>query len=226
MPVSYNVGDPFVRSTSRLRKTSRRAIVLTRKKGKSKTSKMSIIKTVNETKWFLAEAAATSLSTTPSMTVLNIVQQGDTGTTRDGNKILMTMVDLRVQLVVSDPTNLIRCLVVYDRQSNGSNPSTVGITNILDTVAAASQTMAPQLQPTKRRYKILLDRLFTMDLVNKYTWMLHKRIKVNRYTEYNGNAGSSADIVTGGLYLIFVSDSSAISHPTMQFTAKMFYKDT
>lgn len=192
----------------RAQKLSRRAVALT-----------------HETRYLLSDAAATSLSTTPSFTVLNLMQQGDTAGTRDGNKIYLQSVDLRVQLIVADTTNLVRMLLVYDRQSNASNPSAVGIANILDVPAAASQALGPQLIPTKRRYNILLDRIFTLDLVDKYTWMIHKHIKINKYTEYNGNAGTVADIITGGLYLIFISDSTAVSHPTMQFTAKLFFKD-
>lgn len=202
-----------------------------RPKSKSKKSfKGRVMGIVHEPKWTLTESGSTSVSTTPYFQIMNLISQGDTATSRDGNEIFMTTFDLRIQLVGADATNLVRIMIYYDRQFNNTNPTTAGLAVPLDTLSINNSIYAQHNINSRKRLKWIFDRTYslitnTTDQTDKYQRhiSIHKKIKMP--TIYTGNAGSLADILTGGLILAIVSDSSAVTHPTFTYSAKLNFRD-
>jgi len=68
-------------------------------------------------------SAATDISTTTALTLLNGISQGDTTITRTGGQIRITSVHIK-GTVTADPLNLLsdqyRMMVVWDAQANGA----------------------------------------------------------------------------------------------------------
>lgn len=145
----------------------------------------------------------TNGATTWTINCLNDVAQGTSATTRLGRKILMKSV--LVQGTLTNTTAQGRILIVYDRQTNGAAPAATD-------VLTSNTIMAVQNLDNRDRFIILADIWpYAQDetLCGEVSGagsagpMGYKRyIKCNLETIYGGNAGSVADINSGGLFMM------------------------
>lgn len=140
----------------------------------------------------------TNLASTWTITCLNDVVQGTSGTTRIGRKILMK--SLICQGYLTNTSNIARILIVYDKQSNGAAPAA---TDVL-----TSNTIFALMNLDNRDRFIVVADIYPFaqseNLAGNDTTTMayYLRRKMNLETIYSGNAGTVADITSGGLFMM------------------------
>jgi len=191
-------------------------------------------------------SAATDISTTTALTLLNGISQGDTTITRTGGQVRLTSVHIK-GTVTADPLNLLsdqyRMMVVWDAQANGAAPTLSGtVTSILDVTTITDLLIAPYNYSAMDRFKILMDKRVIINrrvvadtdpatgATQEYQPIVkpfNKRFKLGRTVRYavNSSTGTITDISTNSLYFIVVGNVAPASvNPTIQFSSRIYFK--
>lgn len=162
-------------------------------------------------------AGSSGLSGVPIIEVFNAVVQGTDSITRIGRKIMMTSLQLRYDCNVSlaatgvPPAGLqagdIRLLVVYDSQTNGAAPI---YSDILQATTTGSAFTAPMNLNNRERFKVIFDKIRHLDPQGpaSQSFKLYKKCRLPVIFN-SGNAGTVADIQTGGVFLMTISTVQA-----------------
>lgn len=164
-------------------------------------------------------AASTTIAGAPQFVCLNGTQQGSAADQRIGRQIMVRKLIGRMQFtnaqnlatgIATWPVTY-RFMVVYDMQANGS---TLALADMFET---PSNILSLQNLNNRDRFKIVTDKMWTIG--NPYfgqsqiskpnqakSYKFYKRL--NLPVQYNaGNAGTEADIATGTLWAIMLTDS-------------------
>lgn len=165
-----------------------------------------------ETKHVYAEASATSVSTSVLNTQISTIPQGDDEFRRTGNKVTMTGFYGKFQIVGADTTNVVR-IVLYIPKDPDDTLSGLNTYQILD----------------QDRFTILSDRLVTTSSsgVNNKVITIAKKFNRGRRRGVVTQFASSTttDVAKNALKIAWVSDSAAVSHPTIAYHYVMYFKD-
>jgi hypothetical protein len=144
--------------------------------------------------------------TTGVLTLVNSTVQGTSSIARVGNRIHMKSMLLRLNLAVVSPTSAstrIRCLVVYDKESNGAAPAA---TDILQ----ADTNCAPNNLYRPGRFITLIDEYLEPQNGTAVGYFLNRYVKLGLPVLYNsGNAGTIADFSAGSVYVLINSNGMA-----------------
>lgn len=150
---------------------------------------------------------------------------------------------------VLTPSYHIRMIALFDKQNNGAS-SAPDITEVLKEFnksgSSATDYSTPINISNAARFSILLDKTFTCqnyssendtNLVRISNGVKPIRVykKMNLFTQYNeGTAGTSADITSGALWLLFMLDLDATrgdntiaegNKPKLDLTVRLRYSD-
>lgn len=135
-----------------------------------------------------------------------------------GKVITPTHLTIRGTMAIGDTTNFMRLIVVQDRAA--------GIPTLANLLTASSQysvisTYDRQFNDT---YRVLYDKLYTLDVdtpVKAFKIKLSGK-KLNRIF-FGSTTGT---VERGGIYFCLVSDSAAVTHPTITACMwRLFFKD-
>ena len=146
--------------------------------------------------------------TTGAVTLLNGVARGDDINQRVGRRVRLASLQASIVNYVTPATGIDqthRCLIVYDKQSNGVAPA------ITDVLVSASTVAMPNLD-NRQRFVILYDKLMHLNAAAEPGSMV--AFKINKRLPYgvqfnSGDAGTVADIQTGGLFFITIGSIAA-----------------
>lgn len=198
-----------------------------------------------ELKWYDGYVAPFNISVAGIQNSLVQMAQGDTASTRTGNSIYTTSVQLRLSfqsIAASVAPVTIRVILFWDKQSNGANPIPSGLDNsnsLLDTTLVTDTTIAPRNFNTIERYKIIWDKTFVINPVLATTTVvatgavsivmpiykvINKVIKVKRNVKYDDPAGAITSIVTNNLAIAYFTDATA-NFPQIEASYRLYYKD-
>jgi len=170
-------------------------------------------------------------TSTPVVSHLSSVSQGDTASSRDGNAIkAVTSLDLNYQLVANTQAAVpqeCRIIVFQDKmQVADTNPSA---TDLFGTSTPTSYEMYTWDNKVSKRFSILYDR------VHSGLWgyngdgsgntrlqrKLHLKIP-NKRIIYNG--ANSTDINKNGIYIMTVCSTEATYGPTLAFQSRFGFE--
>jgi len=175
-------------------------------------------------KKFIDTTGTTNVPEVGTLSLLNPLGQGTSVITRIGQKIIIRSIDLRVRVSAAPPSaspslypNMVRVLLVWDNQPNGS---LANASDIIEDLTAGTGVISPQQKIYITRFRILWDKKFmlanmpTADAVTA---------KLNDYDQYykktrlqvgyaDSNNGDITDIITGALYLLAVGQHSATAN--------------
>lgn len=136
-----------------------------------------------------------------------------------GDKITPVGLSVRMQFTRVDATQMIRCIVIQNRA--GGVPL---LSTLLQSVGNITAPLSPYDVDYDNTYRVLYDQVWSMDSIRGTTMI--KKLKLNyrrlRPIWFNGADG---ELERGGIYLMFISDSAVSSHPTVDFRARLYYKD-
>lgn len=149
-----------------------------------------------------------AVDTTGAQYALNVMQLGNTASTRVGMKISIRSIEIRVYNQVTPATGIDqvhRMYLMVDRQANGVGPAAV-----TDYFSAANIYGLRQLA-NRKRFKCMLDKTIYLSAAGEANSGRFRKfyVKLRRplVVEYNtGNAGTVADIVTNFLFLGFIGN--------------------
>lgn len=161
---------------------------------------------------------------TGTFVLLNALTLGDQNGNREGTKIDMKSIQLRITGVDTDTYQQFRAILFIDKQSNGAAPI---LSDILQTTSNVIHTM--KTWNTRQRFRILWDKSWAADTTAplgyssmKLPLKYYKKLNVSTY--YNaGNTGGIADINKNALQLLLLSDSNVVTHPAIQVYGRLVY---
>lgn len=191
-----------------------------------------------------------NFNTTGSFTLLNATVPGASEQNRIGRKISMKSLMIRGwvrynQAGTTPGDDLLRCIVVYDRQPNGATPVISDILQDTDQAGTASSSITANINLSNAdRFKILRDWFWAVPQVvgiggaatqnGQITDCGAKEFSFKTFinlngmeTHYNaGTAGTIADISTGALFLVtYGARASADAQYKLSFGSRVRYLD-
>lgn len=175
---------------------------------------------VNAEKYHLDTVVSAAISTTPSITHLTAVANGDGDGARTGNSILLRGLSFSMtwNMNASATNTWIRMVLVQDTQQIGDTAP--AFTDVFD--SGSSNIINLLNKNTLGRFKIIRDKVISFSSNSKTDYQKKGFIKFYNHVRYNGTA--SSDIQKMGLYLMFVS-SEATNTPTVSSFWRIFYYD-
>lgn len=183
---------------------------------------------------------AIASTTTASILLLTDIAQGNTDSTRNGDKLMLSRYfDLRYIWTIGDQSNFVRTIIFQWKPQGGPlsytpTPADIlfaGSTGIIDVDSM-------YLHDTRSQYTILYDKVHALagngtfnpagTTIYPYTGMsfiyVHKRIKIPRLQVQFESAGSTT--MTNGIYVIYVSDSQITPNPKLTLNAMFKFTDS
>jgi len=179
------------------------------------------IQSFAETKMHLTEIDA-EYGYDGAVVQLSAIAQGDTQGNRDGNEIQLKSLVFRTYGVASDAYNVQRIIIF--RWKEDSAPVVADI--LQDVAGAGSQNViSPTSFNQKSRYTILYDTFLTS--IGTYVPVSrvishHLNLKGSKCV-YNGANATSYE--NNQLWVLFISDSDAATHPTFHWYSELTYND-
>lgn len=182
-----------------------------------------------ELKFVDTDISPIELDTTGTVLPLNVMAQGSSQSTRIGNKITNMSVFVRVSVnngTTAGSAPGIRMMLVYDTQVNAALPA---ITDILTLATINGLTNLAN----RDRFTILWDRVWSPPMIVNDTTISEFREVFSVYRKFkldtifnNTSGGTIADIQTGALYLVGLSNQpSGTTEPDLSGTARVRYTD-
>ncbi len=176
-----------------------------------------------EYKFLTVIGQAQAITDTASNTNLTLLVQGDTTNTRDGSQVKFTSIRFSYFLKVnaSSLNNLVRVMLVHDKQTNGAQASATDV--LQDATPIDAITSAYNIDNVSR-FHILYDKVHALS--NGGTSAIHRTIhkKLNLKVRYDGNAGDVTDLSQDSIFLILVADQ-VTNDPTISFQIRLRYLD-
>jgi len=165
--------------------------------------------------------------------LLNGIARGDDIDERIGRQVTCKAyeVNLAIRPAVAGAApvpSIVRCMIVYDKQTNGAimTPS-----QLLLAIGTANAPLMPRSLENRERFTVLRDMKIGMASAELTDYQpAPKVVKIYQsvvlpMTFNAGDAGTVADITTGALYAIFISDQAGAPLPVVSFTSRVRYMD-
>jgi len=149
------------------------------------------------------------------------VGQGVAVYQRIGQSINVSKISLRMIMTLADATQVIRVMIFRWLVSDTSDaPST---SEILDTIGGTCIDVLAQPLPYKpSRFAMLWDRTYTFATNWQPVQHIEHDVKLNTLVQYDVGVSTGKNHV----YIAFASDSVAIAHPSVVYSASVHYHDT
>lgn len=185
-----------------------------------------LISASHEHKFIDQNISGASISDSGVVYRLDQVVQGDSDQTRTGDSVDLKELQMRGGWEVADNYNVLRAIIFQATAAHSSTSlPTVGDILLSGYVGTTSVVYAPYDKDRTGpggQYKVLWDKTFTADTddpVSVFQTTLRRGFR--KRVQYIGGTTTA----TGGLYVLFVSDSGAISHPGLTFVARTVFTD-
>lgn len=197
---------------SRRRRTRRRTpwyrkkYSLAQMAGKAYKGMKYIRKLINVERKFLdTTQAATTQTNVATIAPLSYIAEGDDYNSRDGHSILTQGMLFRMRMTANSTAvvNFIRVMVFIDKEMNGTAP-VVG-----DILEATTDYLSPIQHDAGKRFKILFDRIFSLDYNGRGTAAINKWFRINHHIKYTGTTAAAASSKEGQLYVLTLSDNTS-----------------
>lgn len=150
---------------------------------------------------------------------------------RIANEIEVVHIQWNFQIIGADSSNVFRIIIFQWMVDNSQDQPAVG------DIVMGTGAFFPHLEPlnyqNKAKYRIMYDKTHQLstaagnDLtINRHVSFYGKKIPVKKlkYTDNTQN-GFGAYMVKGAIYYMLVSDSSVVSHPTINWKVRMLFTD-
>lgn len=165
----------------------------------------------------------------------NGISQGDTVSTREGRKLNPVSLQLRGRWLGADsPYNVCMVFVVWmPKTCSVSEPTFSEIWDLNSTTAAHLEELMPiRNKNYLHKYRILWKKTFPMRMIagssSDYNNVRYFSRTINlrgKVTRYDGSTSGVTDITAGGLWVGYLSDSEAVSHPSLDLISHFNYYD-
>jgi len=167
--------------------------------------------------------------------LLNGIARGDDIGERNGRQVLMKTIELNFVAGAKAPEagivpSTMRVMLIYDRQTNAA---ALTVLQVLVTNGSIYGPITSKNLENRDRFLILRDMKFSLTGSVSTNFMAAKKYgkfyqSVSLPVTFNaGDAATVADITTGSLYILVISDQDdAAAHlPTITWTCRVRYED-
>ncbi len=158
----------------------------------------------------------------------NIVQltnipQGDTTITRDGSncKITSVYINLLLRINASATNTNVRVSLVHDKQTNQAIYATA---DLLSNVNNVNSIVSPLNLDNQYRFHILYNKVFKITDSGQQTAVVKIYKKMQMKLRFDGNTPSIADLRSGSLSLLLISNE-ATNTPTFTGSCRIRFVD-
>ncbi len=162
------------------------------------------------------------LSLTGSSTRLNLVGQGDTSSSCDGNQVTSRRILIRgfVRNANGTPVDCV-CRIIVCRQKV-TNGQALDINDVVETTTVNSVRELSLAQ----NIVVYADETFGMDTTGHALIPFKFMFKLNHQCRYNGTGGTESDLESNGLSIIGISTvAGGANNPDMDFVSRYSYVD-
>jgi hypothetical protein len=158
-----------------------------------------------ESKYNYVGYSGNTVSTTPTIQNLCIIDTGTGSQARIGNSIKLTYLDLRGNLTInsSATTTYVRLIVYIDTAAD--EPGTAG--EILHDTSAGDIIVSVPDAKHETRFTFLYDQVFSLSTYNPVCSFQLGR-PLNMHVKYENDTSSSSDQVKNSLSFLIVSDQA------------------
>lgn len=154
-------------------------------------------------------ATTQTVSTSGAFSLLNGMTTGDIDGTHEGSASNMKSVQETIAFTVADASNIIRRIILWDKEPKGAAPT---LAEVLQD-AVTQPTYSPRNWINRDRFQFLKDDLFILNTTNSVvSSKLYLKMK-GKKTIYATSAIDITGIASGALYALLVSDSNVSTHP-------------
>lgn len=169
--------------------------------------------------YYLDAVISQSVSSAATIVYLSAIGQGDDDNCRSGNAVRLNSIDFRWSCVVADTTNIIRLLILSDKQCYGAAPVEG------DIFETSANPLSPINSRTHTRFRVIYDHQLCLGTnsdqirIGRHNKSCHIDISYISTTTAIGSAG------LGSLFLVMQSDSGAASHPSVVGYVHLTFND-
>lgn len=163
-------------------------------------------------------------STTMSLTALNIIQEGDTKSSRHGNRIVMKSIEYKFYIYPGANQVIPQAYtaaLIYDKQPNGAVPLQADLWT-------SATALAFKNLDWSHRFVFLKKIEGFMDIFTQQPPIkeVEGYLKVNLPTFYEASTGAASDISTGSLILMILGDQaiSTGTHPLIRCSCRIRFQ--
>lgn len=148
------------------------------------------------------------------------ITQGISDSQYIGASIMPTTVRFRWAVTCADSTQLLRCVVI---QTIGGGVPTA--TTVFQSTVNVRAPLSAFDRNYHKTYKVLSDELYSLvsgtstTIVTGDVRIPHTKLREVSFTDASGT------VEANGIYALFISDSSAVSHPILQGYSRVYFKD-
>lgn len=178
----------------------------------------SCMQRMSQHRWLASTLTFSSSLSAGSVQCLNDMNQGTANATRLANQTAFTELEYTLQptTVTSQGFDTVRVVVFKDNQPEGALPT---VAQLLCTATPYS-CFNPDLvgNQARPRFTVLANHLEVVDNYTPFTSVTSTgggifagKIKLNFTSTYEGNAGTSADLQTNGLYVMVITSGASTS---------------
>lgn len=183
---------------------------------------------------FIDVGIALTPTTTGVVQLMNGSVPGTTATTRVGQKIQMTSIEVDLYYANSSTnlggaggvlgSNAVKIALVYDKQANGAAPTWA---NVFEAAVSANAPFTHREIDFLDRFDVLATFKGSIDQAGSLYYLDGRYVKVMLDVRYNtGTAGTVADIMSGSLYLVAACQTAAdAASPTIVGRCRVRFHD-
>ncbi len=176
-----------------------------------------------EYKFFDSQFTGGAENTTPKITKLTNILQGDGGSSRDGNQVKVVGIYLNYLCTIhaSATTTQVRVLLVLDKQTNGVIYTAA---NLLKDVTVTDNIISPYNLNNKYRFHVLYDKVHRLNDNGNQSITVKKYMKVNEKIRYTAEAGDITDLSSSS-YSLMTFSNEATNSPAFTMHVRLRYVD-
>jgi len=214
-PVAWNKGRPL--------KITKVSVVPTQPalNPNQRTQVARMIRKDTELKSWTVAVAITALSSTATIVDLSQIAVGTSDNTRIGNHVHLKRFNLRFQLFGSDATNTFRIIIFKWKDNDFYTGAPAGTAILSALTGGAGDVLAPYNREVPEAFVILKDMLITSSQVSDPCISRNISIPLKGKAQYVG-AGTTG---LGKVYMLMLSDSTVVAHPTITYWSELLYLD-
>lgn len=182
-----------------------------------------------ELKFYVSQTSVQTVSSSGVLFQLTNMAQGDTDQDRDGDRLMLKKFFVRGAVQYADVTNLFR--IIFFQWKPASTPTISSI--LLPGPSTAPDVWSSYAHDSRQQFNILWDKTWHLEgnasaATAPLTPSSQKLFKVSisrRFAKQLQYAGGTTT-GTNQIYYLAVSDSAAVSHPTVTMSVKFHFTDS
>lgn len=173
-----------------------------------------------ERKFLVTTGSLNPVGATPTISCLSLIPQGDTASSRDGNKCKCISLHMQSTIFInsSAATTAVRVMLVCDKNSQGAFPAITDILQSNSYLSSYNNVNCPY------RFRIIMDKRVTLSDNGKELQNLDRYIKQQKHMTFQGTGSTIADTADGVYYIVTLTNES-VNSPTIVFNNRLTFVD-